>query len=123
MFATVDDGQTVFETDMSNLPPFQQDGKTAYRVALFTADGGKTRFPGYLERYTPEAKKRIEAAMAEMAKDPDPWKRPRGLVGPGDVEVKKPGAGNPWVKNDSPEGMAVMNVKAPNGAEIDIVMP
>lgn len=121
VFATVDDGQTTFETDVTNLPPFEYKGKTAYRVWMFTKDGGKTRFPGYLERLTPEAKKRADEYYAARKTNPS---GPRSApYGPGDTEVKKPGAGNPWVKATSPEGMQVTSVRAPDGGEVEIVMP
>ena len=121
VFATVDDGKTVFISDLRELPPFEHDGKTAYRVWMFTTDGGKTKFPGYLERYTPEAKKRAESALSAMKNDPSSRKGPP--VGPGDVEVKRPGAGNPWVNSMSPEGSQVTVITAPNGGEVEIVMP
>jgi hypothetical protein len=121
VFATTDDGQTTFETDMTNLPPFEYKGKTAYRVWMFTKDGGKSRFAGYLERLTPEAKKRADEYYAARKTNPaGPRSAP---YGPGDTEVKKPGAGNPWVKATSPEGMEVTNVRAPGGGDVEIVMP
>lgn len=121
VFATVDEGKTVFETEITNLPPFEYEGKTAYRVWMFTTDGGKTRFPGYLERLTPEAKKRADAYYAARQSNPS---GPRSApYGPADVEVKKPGASNPWVKSMSPEGAAVTSVAAPSGGEVDVVTP
>jgi hypothetical protein len=119
-YYTVDEGQTVFVEEMSKLPPFQHDGKTAYRVWMFSADGGMTKFPGYLERYTPEAQKRIEAALA-AAKPGQPAAPP---VGPADTEVKKPGNGNKWV-NRANMGAAskVTNVQSSAGAPADLIMP
>jgi hypothetical protein len=116
-FYTTDEGQTVFVADMSAVPPFEHDGKLAYRVWMYSCDGGKTKFPGYLERYTPEAKKRIEAARAGGGGAASP--------APGDVELKKPGAGNPWVSRaNSSEAAAVTNVTSPSGSgEPDVVMP
>jgi hypothetical protein len=123
VFYTTDEGQTVFVDDMTRVPPFDYNGKTAYRVWMYTADGGKTKFPGYLERYTPEAKKRLEAAAAAAAKDGDPHGGPG--VGPADIEIRKPGEGNPWVSRANlAEAAKITNVRAPNGSgELDIVMP
>ncbi len=43
----------LFTDSADNLPPFQKDGKTAYLACVFTCDGGKTTWVGYLERFTP----------------------------------------------------------------------
>jgi len=120
-YFTSDDGQSIFVADMSQMPPFEHKGKTAYRVWMFTCDGGKTKFPGYLERLTPAAKQRVEAALAANKK---------GAAGapslaPGDVEVKKPGADNPWVScSNAAQAAKVKNVTCPGGSgDPDIVMP
>ncbi len=60
-YYSVDDGQTFFADDINLVPPFEKDGKMAVRAHVFTCDGGKTPFVAYLERYTPEAKGKIEA--------------------------------------------------------------
>ena len=119
-FYTVDEGQTTFVEDMKKIPPFDHDGKTAVRVWMFTTDGGKTKFPGYLERYKPAAKARIEAALAANTKgaagEPD--------VGPSDIEVKKPGAGNEWVsRGNMTEAGKVMTVPCPDGKDLEVVTP
>lgn len=66
-YYTIDDGQTWFEDDISKVAPFEHEGKTAYRVQLFTCDDGKTVFPTYLERYTPQAKAAAERAQKSSA--------------------------------------------------------
>ncbi len=50
----------LFADSAKNLPPFQKDGKTAYLACVFTCDGGKTTWVGYLERYTPEKLQQIQ---------------------------------------------------------------
>jgi hypothetical protein len=56
-FFTVDDGKTFFAAGSDNIPPFEYNGKQAVQAYVFEA-GGK-RFVGYLERYTPDARKAI----------------------------------------------------------------
>jgi len=122
-FYTTDDGQSTFAADMSNLPPFERDGKPAVRVWMFSCDGGKTSFAGYLERYTPAAHKRLTAALAEQkAKQATPSLP----IGPADSEVKKPGAGNAWVSRANVvEAAKVTHVTCPpgSGGELEIVLP
>ncbi len=119
-FYTIDDGQTWFEGNMSQLPPFQHEGKTAYRVWLYTSDGGKTKFVGYLERYTPEARKRIENGLAAHKAGTGPMPP----ITMADVEVKKPGAGNPWINSaHMAEASKVTQVKGPGNTEATVVLP
>ena len=120
VFCTTDEGQTVFVAEMSQIPPFEHEGKAACWVCMFTADGGKTKFPGYLERFTAEAKKRFEAAMAKNRSDMT--KMP--ALAMSDTEVKKPGAGNPWVSRARlAESSKITHPEGPAGAELDIVTP
>jgi hypothetical protein len=118
-FYTTDEGQTVFVADMNkSIPPFEHNGKTAYWVWMYSCDGGKTRFPGYLERYTPEAKKRIEAALHGNSSGTGPM--------PGDTELKKPGPGHTWVSRaNTAEAAKVTSITDPKGgnAEPDLVTP
>ena len=49
-FYTVDDGETWFVDDADKLTPFDRAGKPAVLVHLYTCDGGRNPFVGYLER-------------------------------------------------------------------------
>ncbi|MDB5324817.1 MAG: hypothetical protein JWM57_386, partial [Phycisphaerales bacterium] len=66
-----DDGKTTFVDGIDRVPPFDHNGKTAVRAVLFTADDHGTSFVGYLERYTPQAARKLresqEAAAAGRA--------------------------------------------------------
>lgn len=64
-FATIDDGQTWFTHDGKQTPPFDYNGKTAYGALVYEADG--KQFVGLMTRYTPDAKKAIEAGVAAQA--------------------------------------------------------
>jgi hypothetical protein len=58
-YYTADDGATYFADDIRLIPPFDHDGKPAVKADVFKCAGGK-EFVGYLERYKPDAKKKIE---------------------------------------------------------------
>src|SRR3954453_6450060 len=75
VFFSNDDGKSTFTADpRKNVPPFQKDGKETVLAHVFQCADGK-KFVGYLERYTPDAKKKVEAANAatgDRTKSPDP---------------------------------------------------
>ncbi|HWP40815.1 MAG TPA: hypothetical protein VNL70_07805 [Tepidisphaeraceae bacterium] len=58
---TVDDGKTFFADSALKIPPFEHEGKIAYRCQVWTYDGGKTRFVSHLERYPEAVKKKLES--------------------------------------------------------------
>ena len=113
----------MFADSIDKLPPFQKDGKDAYRVYVFTCDGGKTKFISHLQRYTKEAQTKIAAAMADKSKPMDPGvMEMTQMTG---IEVKKPGPG-PWVKQaDYEKARLVTEVKCPDGTlnNIESVLP
>jgi hypothetical protein len=124
LYFTTDDSSpdaakaAMFKADSTNLPPFDHDGKPAYQVMLFSCDGGKTTFIGYLSRYTPEALAQIKAMNS---------KDPKGPVVPGVMampavmmkEVKAPGPGK-WLNQSDPKSRDVMNIHCPDGSQENI---
>src|SRR5262245_14730257 len=62
---TIDDGKSWFADDAGRFPPFEYQGKTAYRCRVWTCDDGKTKFVSHLERFTVEAKKKLEAMPSQ----------------------------------------------------------
>ena len=90
-YYSIDDGKTWFEDEANKIPPFKHEGKDAVRAHVFTCDGGKTKFVGYLEMYTPQDKKMMEDAMAGKAP-------PMAYAGySGQAMVKRPGPGFTWI--------------------------
>jgi len=114
-YFSVDDGKSWFADDLTNVPPYDKDGKQAVRAFVYRCSDG-TKFVGYLQRFTPEAKRAIEQIQT-----PDPNHK-----GPPDTdavrmaytvgrEVKRPGDAN-WVTGA--QGMMsaqIIAVKCPNG--------
>jgi hypothetical protein len=113
-FYSTDDGATFFPAAADLIPPVQVNGKTACRAIVFTCDGGKTKFVGYLERYSPAAKAQLEAARDAMKRG-DKNAAPAGPAA-GDVEVKKPGGGNRWVSRRGPAAADDLKVTPPPGS-------
>jgi hypothetical protein len=102
-YYTIDDGATWFADDIQKIPPFDKDGKPAYRAHVFKCSDGK-EFVSHLERYTPEAKKKLEEARAKGDQaDPAVYEEVT-ITG---IEVKKPGTGDTgWVKQSDYEKAA-----------------
>jgi hypothetical protein len=116
-FYTVDDGQTTFVDAIDRIPPFDHQGQEAVRVHMFSCDGGRTRFVGYLERYNPQAKARMEQARAAEGQEMmmDMMYDELAMTG---VEYRKPGmpAGQ-WVNHMQHPQIAgeVTSVRCPDG--------
>jgi hypothetical protein len=122
-YFTVDEGQTFFTDDKTKIAPFDKDGKQAVRAHVFMCGGKPT--VGYISRYTDAALKVIEDVKLARAE-----KRPPKDVGAlmnlssTGIEVKRPGAGNPWIKgSDSTRAAEIRAFKCPGekaaAAEID----
>lgn len=120
LYYSSDDGKTFVPGPLA-----RRYSATGIIAHVFTCDEDKSRFVGYLERYTPEA-------IAAM-KDRDRRLAKRGggpemtTLDPAIAEgrlVKKPGVGA-WVNASSPAGAAVMNVVCPGGGDArpDEVLP
>ena len=92
-FFSDDDGATWFIDDNTRIPPFDHDGKPAYRAEVFECGSGKP-FVAYLEKFTDAKKQQIQAELADH-----PENLPGLLQTP--MEVKKPGDPK-WLSPDAP---------------------
>ena len=114
VYFTDDDGATTFADDALKVPPFDHNGKQAVRAHVFKA-GGK-QFVGHLERYTPEAKKKVEELYTNKRAMNDPTAmEPIMRLG---FEVKAPGAKD-WVKFSDPKARDITQAKPPGGGNAD----
>lgn len=101
----------LFTDDITKIPPFEKNGKDAYRAQVFTCDGGKTKFIAYCERYTPDAKTK----MSEMRNAKTPPAPGADMIMMQGVEYTKPGS-KEWVKqSDFSKIQTVMQPKCPDG--------
>lgn len=115
-YFSTDDGATFFVADGRKIPPYDSGGKQAVRAHVFEC-GGK-RVVGYLSRYTPEA----VAAMEEAKKykgtgKPPPNVKALASIGTTGLELKKPGANNPWVRqSDVAKATQIRVYRCPDGS-------
>ncbi len=126
-----DDGQTFFLDDIHKIPPFDHNGKEAVRANVFTYANGSKKFIAYLQKFTPEYKKKFDDAIAEGQKKGTPiadlpiW-GDRATYDNGFL-VKAPGPGHPWVPmivGSTEETSKVMNTQPPDGSPRgDIYIP
>jgi hypothetical protein len=124
-FFSNDDGKTWFVDDVHKLPPFQKDGKDAYRAFVYQCADGK-KFVAYLQRYTQGAKQKLGRGGPAAVQGPGALPGADGGGGGfGDaagVEVKKPGAES-WVSQADPRAVEVMTLKCPGGSSPTLVQP
>jgi len=119
-----DDGKTVFADDAIKRAPFDHDGKQAVKAYCFTNDSGKTHWIGYLERYTPDAKAKLD----REDKIP-PEKRDSSVmetVGAIGIEVKRPGDPNWVTQKDTLKWSKIISPTPPSGTKaqpIEIFSP
>jgi hypothetical protein len=121
-FFTIDDGKSTFTDDVTKLPPFDYQGKPAYRAYVFACKGGKIRFVGYLERYTKDAKAKIdEARVRKLPMDPA---FAESLNSSG-IEVKPPLTGDAgWLLRGDPKSAAILTPRCPDGSnDVEPVFP
>lgn len=122
-YFTTDGGKSWFADDMTNIPPYQKDGKEAVRAFVFKCADGK-EFVGYLQRFTPDGKRAIEAIQT-----PNP-----NHHGPPDTsqirmayttgrEVKRPDDADWTNGGDLAKCAQIISVKCPNGGAADMVEP
>jgi hypothetical protein len=123
-FFSIDDGKTWFPDDSAKIPPFNKDGRQAVLAHVYKCSDG-TKFVAYLERFTPEAKRALEAAQ----KPADPNTRPppgqSGAVQSayvGGREIKRPGDTKWTNAANYRDAAAVTAVKCPNGGSDAVVV-
>ncbi len=99
-FFTTDDGKTFFTDASSKIPPFDHDGVPAYGCYVFSDDGGKTKYVGWLYRYTSDGKMRLAGSQNAS-----------GQLGSSMfncIEVKAPGTGdNGWLPCTDPKAARI----------------
>lgn len=107
-YFTCDDGKSFFAASSENIPPFDYKGQQAVHAYVFDCNG--KRFVGYMERYTPEARKSILAGK----RTPEVERFGR--------ELKKPG-GAAWVKSgDLMVESKISDVHCPDGKGVPVAV-
>ena len=113
-----DDGQTYFKDSVYKFPPFDHGGKTVVQAVLAESNGH--RFVGYLMRYTPQAREKLQQKYDGAIKDGLPLQRTvldfMSSISGGGTEVKLPGSGHPWLPRSQ---VGTLDVKGPDGQPPD----
>lgn len=120
-FYTTDDGATLFADDIARIPPFEHRGGLAVRAIVFSCDGRKTRFVGYLERFRPDVAKRLaEQSNTASAQNP----RMLAAIDDG-FEVKRPGETEWTPIQRRARYLQVTQVECPPGTPgpLEVVLP
>jgi hypothetical protein len=96
MFFTTDDGSSPqpFADDATRIPPFDHDGKPAYRARVYRCPHGK-QFVAYLERFNEVDRKRLQEAIDRTKATEGQMPSPDSFFNA--MEVKKPGE-KEWVR-------------------------
>jgi hypothetical protein len=122
-FYTDDDGQTWFEDRVSNVAPFDHNGKTAVIAEMYTYDNGSKMYCAYLAKYTDDGKKKIEAQIADAQSKGQPVDDVPLLHDPQfmrwNMLVKSPGPNNPWLAYSDPKAASVFAIHTPDGSPAD----
>lgn len=101
-YYTIDDGKTFFVASGLNIAPFPFKGTTAVRAYVYECGGNK--FVGYLQRYTPAARKIVTSGKAIPI-----------TVQAYGRELKRPGT-TQWVSTrNSAAASKIKNVTCPQG--------
>jgi hypothetical protein len=115
-FYTIDDGKTTFVDNAAKYPPFLHDGKPAVRARVFTCDG-KVNFVAWLERFSPQARNKLEQA-AKAPHDSNSEINTADIESAG-LQVKLPGVpDNEWTTQSNLEKYTtITNPKCPDGKD------
>src|SRR5688572_20240729 len=108
-FFSVDDGKNWFVDDAGKMPPFDHQGKPAYRVQVYRCPHGKD-FVSHLERYADADRAKLQELLDDADEDRGPPLEARRLMEA--VEVKKPGQAA-WVKRTPANARAVRAIQSP----------
>ena len=114
IYFSIDDGKSWFADSARKVPPFQKDGKEAVRARVFKS-GGKDAV-NHLERYTPDAAKKLQALYDANKPMNDPTLFEQ--ITQNGLEVKKPGDAK-WTKMSDPNVGKIVAPKDPNAEEVN----
>ena len=117
-----DDGKNFFKDTINKVPPFDHNGKMAYRADVFKGADGK-EFVGLVYRYTANGKRDIENYIAKSPKDPEGLARQN--IDQRGMEMKPASADEKaWqLADDNAIDKLRASVKTSSGAAAQLVTP
>ena len=113
-FYTVDEGKNKFVDDANKVPPFDYNGKQAYRLVIYKCADGK-EIVSHLERYPEDQRAAIEKAGGPSG----------SMLGALAKEIRKPGD-KAWVsmqKDPAKFAKVAAAPKCADGSSPTILMP
>jgi hypothetical protein len=108
-FFSDDDGLTFFVDKATLIPPFDHNGKPAYRCRVYQCEGGQP-FVNHLERYTPQDKATLEEIISRTGEAASS----EFMKVSGHMEVKMPGGGDLWIPLNSDTAQMYMMISRPH---------
>jgi hypothetical protein len=114
----------LFVDDVNKIPPFDHNGKPAYKAVVYVTSGGK-KWVNHLVRYTPQMKKKLEEEAQDNRKKGIQTGPDFSSAGDGGMEVKQPGPGA-WLKASDNTFAQVARVSLPSGVsagDVDFATP
>lgn len=122
-YSTNEDGSDWFVDDITKFAPFDHNGKPAYKVYVFTCDGGKTKFVGYLERFSEAGIAKLNKIKADMESGKQPGFGEIDAIYETEIEVKGPNTA--WVRRIDRKSADVLNIRCPDGTQktLEVVLP
>lgn len=116
-----DDGQTYFKDSVYKFPPSDHNGKTAVQAVVYE-DAHGNKFVAYLQRYTPDALKRLQKTYSDVSSSGNPKQLQQAVldliqspqISIGGTEIKLPGASNQWTSRGR---MMAPSIKMPDGGD------
>lgn len=117
-YYTTDDGRTFFSDVADRVPPFDHAGRPAVRAVVFTCDDGKTRFAGYLQRYSDTAHAALRQRPTTPANQGD--FRRYGILAQG-LELKRPGDPEWTPQSFTERHQAIVSVTCPDGTSARLI--
>jgi hypothetical protein len=114
VYFTDDGGKSFFTDDNTKFPPFDRNGKEAVEAFLFTCDGKKTSFVGYMMKYTPAGQQALYAAEANPQGD---YTDALEKMKPQDILYRAPGSSE-WLPSNDPRVAKIRRVTCPGSSEL-----
>jgi hypothetical protein len=99
--------------------PLPEGRKTAYLACVFTCDGGKTTWVGYLERYTPEKLHQIQNSTSASDQAQSMANMQSSMQG---IQIKRPGDLNWTDCGDIGRSIRITDVRCPDGSHNNLTM-
>jgi hypothetical protein len=111
----------LFVDDVNRVPPFDHNGKPAYRAIVYQCNSGSLKWVNTLERYKASIQLKVQAFVDSAVAGGAEFKVDTSDFDRSGLEVKSPGSG-PWLGPNDPRGAEALACKAPADASVADLM-